>query len=318
MRYKRPLAERQAEMAARVAVEKERQIDQKQLARKGRRERRKQSLRKRQAEMAARVSAERERQKQMRALWNRTAAWQKRELQRVREIVKSATPAAPPAEFKRPSEAQIAAARNQSSYMLRRWDGKRKYVHTQETDEVIQQAYRLMRNYSNHRAVASAAKKLGWPKKIVLARGVTLGLAFVRAPEWSPAEDALIEDFGFLSVEGVQQKLKLAGFRRTPAAVQQRIKRLRVRRTTDGYSMNKLAELLGVARPTVSKWISRGMIQPAPTGVKYSADRERFYFSPAAIREFVLNHPEEVMLERVEKFAFLDIISGGKLCKRFL
>jgi hypothetical protein len=42
---------------------------------------------------------------------------------------------------------------------------------------------------------------------------------------------------------------------------------------------------------------------------------DTWWITIASVRRFILRYPEEVDLARVEKFWFLDVLTGGKVCR---
>jgi hypothetical protein len=191
--------------------------------------------------------------------------------------------------------------------------------HTPETDAVIRNAYDQLRQDRSKTALAAAARQLGWSRYQVVKRGRTLGLTnpLDKAP-WTAREEELLENWADLSAQRIANKLGEAGFRRTAGSVAQKLCRLRLLKTTgDGYSFRQLAAVLGVEDAKVSLWVRRGFLKMPESGFRGS---ERRHLPPSAIRAFLLNHPEEIVLAKIDPawtLQFLDLVSGGRLCGQY-
>jgi hypothetical protein len=194
----------------------------------------------------------------------------------------------------------------------------RKYFHSPETDRLIQEAYRQFRVYGNRRAIPLCCRKLGWPGHVVKKRAVSLGLSRTRdAGPWSERELQILEAGSHLTDQGLVRRLAAAGFQRTEAAVHLKLRRLRIRSNRDWYSANQLAEAFGVDSHKVTRWIKAGALAAARRGTERLAVQggDGFVIEHKDVREFALRFPEEYDLAKVEKFWFLDLITGGRICR---
>ncbi len=193
-----------------------------------------------------------------------------------------------------------------------------KYPSNPRIDEAIREAYRQFRNYNNRTALTALAKRIGWPKHRVNGRGCELGLARAKELYWSEEETAIVAKWGHLTDKAIQTKLQNAGFARTLTAVHLKVKRLRIKKNLDGYSATKLAEAFGVDPKTVTKWINRGMLQAERRGT-HRTDKQNgdtFWITNESVKTFVQRYPDEVDLAKVEKWWFLDLVTGGKISDR--
>jgi hypothetical protein len=143
-------------------------------------------------------------------------------------------------------------------------------------------------------------------------------LCVTRAKEraWCTAEEEILERFGHLTVSGIQRQLARAGYQRSRAAVQLKITRLRIKHNLDGYSACTLAVAFGVDTHKVCTWIRRGLLQADQRRTARAPERGDVWWVPiSSVRKFILRAPEEIDLSRVEKLWFLDIVTGGKICR---
>jgi hypothetical protein len=199
------------------------------------------------------------------------------------------------------------------------WQRRRKYIHTDATDAVIRHAYQQWITYGNRTAIKSASVKLGWPRFAVTSRAMELRLTRTKSKPWTDAEEQMLERWGWLSLPRIAIKLRACGFRRTEAAIHIKLTRLKVRSGIGGWTARSLADLLGIDDHKVSIWIRNGWLTAQRTGIR-AFRNDKFFIERNDLRRFVLNHPEEIVLAKIDPamtLAFLDVISGGKLCEEY-
>ncbi|MBV8572752.1 MAG: hypothetical protein JO319_19185 [Acidobacteriaceae bacterium] len=189
-----------------------------------------------------------------------------------------------------------------------------RYIPTAEIDEKIKRAYSRQRS-GDRNALRAVRGDIGWSKSAVVRRGAELCVTRAKERPWCAAEEDILERFGYLTAAGVQRKLMRAGFQRSRAAVQLKTTRLRIKRNLDGYSACALAMAFGVDAHKVCTWIRRGLLQAERRHTAYSTQRDTWWIPISSVRRFILRAPEEIDLSRVEKFWFLDIVTGGKICR---
>lgn len=192
---------------------------------------------------------------------------------------------------------------------------KARYIPTAEIDEKIRHAYFRQRS-GDRRALAAVRSDIGWSKSAVVRRGAELCVTRAKERPWCRAEEEILERFGHLTATSIQRQLARGGFQRSRAAVQLKVTRLRIKGNLDGYSANSLAAGLGVDTHKVCTWIRRGLLRADRRRTARSAEQGDAWWIPlSSVRKFVLRAPEEIDLSRVEKLWFLDIVTGGKICR---
>jgi hypothetical protein len=192
---------------------------------------------------------------------------------------------------------------------------KARYIPTAEIDDKIRHAY-LRQRSGDRRALTVVRGDLGWSKAAIVRRGAELCVTRAKERPWCAAEEDILERFGHLTATGIQRQLARAGYQRSRAAVQLKATRLRIKRNLDGYSANGLATAFGVDPHKVCAWIRRGLLHAQRRKTIRSPEQGDVWWIPiSSVRKFVLRAPEEIDLSRVEKFWFLDILTGGKICR---
>jgi hypothetical protein len=197
-----------------------------------------------------------------------------------------------------------------------RSQARRKRIKWQPTpaiDEMIRESWRSL----GHGKAASLyiQERTGWPDWAVKRRAVVLGVAKIRRKElpWSSAELAVLDEFAWMCPQRIGDKLRsLCGTQRTPVAIVLKRKRRKLLSNLDGYSPCSLAELLGVDSHRVARWIKTGLLKAESTGIGAPSGERLFIHHKNAYR-FVVAHPEEIDLCRVEKLWFLDLVTQGKI-----
>lgn len=89
--------------------------------------------------------------------------------------------------------------------------------------------------------------------------------------------------------------------------------------TLEYCSPTKVALAMGIDSHKVMGWIRRGWLRAEKKGTlrteRQGGDIHLVHTNE--LRRFLLNHPDEYELGPVEKFWFLDIVSGGRLCEEY-
>ncbi|HLG96669.1 MAG TPA: hypothetical protein VKX49_10205 [Bryobacteraceae bacterium] len=190
---------------------------------------------------------------------------------------------------------------------------RRKYHFTAAVDEEIRRAYHLFLDYNNRRAISACARKLEVPRWAINRRAAVLGLARIKEPEWNAAEVAVLERWGHLTDAVIQRKLKAEGFHCSVNAIHLKMKRMHIKQNLDGYSANALAIACGVDGHKITYWINRRMLKATRSGTARTGSQggDTYWITHHAVREFVLKHPDEIDLRKVEKWWFLDLVTAG-------
>lgn len=197
----------------------------------------------------------------------------------------------------------------------RAWSTRRKYIHTTETDSIIERAYEDLIRNNDRGATTRAARQLGWPRFVLNRRAQDLGLAKTREPRWTPAEELVVERYAYLTPEVIVRHLRKAGYQRTPTGVKLKLKHLRVKRNVDGCCAHSLAQLLGIDPHAVTRWISKGMLRAVPreTARTVAQGGDSLWVSRENVKRFILAYPDEIDLRKVNKYWFLDVLTNGEV-----
>ena len=208
----------------------------------------------------------------------------------------------------------MQSSQKRAAALRETWITRRKYTHTNETDAVVRKAYHFWITYGNRKTIPGAAKKLGWPQYAVTHRARDLGISRTKERPWTAAEEAILEDWSWLSVTRIARRLKDAGFKRGEAAVRKKLDRMQLRNSLDGWYVRELADIMGVPKSKVSTWIKHGMLGAKGTGIS-TGKYEKVFITSKDVRQFILNYPEEVELTRVDKFWLLGVLCPNDLCR---
>ena len=184
---------------------------------------------------------------------------------------------------------------------------------THEQDDLIRWAYST-RSLADRRARVPVVKaKTGRSNEQCYCRALQLGCTYPLNPKrkaWTPTEDEMIEQFAHLSPPAMRKKLKRRGFTRSESAIIKRrqyfgINYREERRDAGIYTADDAAEILGVSGPMVGLFIKRGWLKAQKTG---DASRNAWNITASHLREFVIHHTAHIRIEKVDKYAFVDLL----------
>lgn len=192
-----------------------------------------------------------------------------------------------------------------------------KYTPTEFIDAQLRRVYghRPDNNTTAIPGLAELVRSSGWSKTTLQKRARRLGLTRTRDRAWSDEETAILLRHAWMSEERIQTKLRAAGYKRTTAAILLKLRRLDAKAELDTYTAQGLAVCFGVSAPTVTRWIRLGFL--AAEWRDGATQKERFahwVIHEKAIRQFMLRHPMEFDLRRVDQLWFMSVVSGGKIC----
>ena len=172
--------------------------------------------------------------------------------------------------------------------LLRRPNSRRRFVWTPELDQALVRTYQTARTRIDlSGGLDHIQRQTGFTRVVITSRAGALGLSFVQRRKWEPFELRFIEEnAGTLSASVIARRLKRTHYS-VKAKVAQSGLRLRVR---EGYSRDDIRTLLGVRAARVREWIEKGWL---------ALEQERV--TERSMRQFLVAHPEEYKLNRVDE-----------------
>jgi len=174
----------------------------------------------------------------------------------------------------------------------------------------------LMRQYYDSRPenIDWLVTQIRFPRHILLARAQRLGVAQQRHKgPWTEADLAVLH--AHLARMPLHQLAKRLG--RTIGAIRTKAIRLGITKShSDGYTARQLADLLGWTHTTVGRCIARGWLHASRRHMGYADKRpDAYYISEQAVYQFLIEHPEMIPWQRVEKDWLLDVLTRGAVTK---
>ena len=187
---------------------------------------------------------------------------------------------------------------------------------TPEEDALVRQAYAECNAHEvGPRLVELFPTRPRWSLK---RRASQIGCATIRKKEapWSAEEIALLQEVSWMVPDRIAQKFRERGFHRTVTAIAIRRNRTHTRDHIDGMTASGLAKTLAVDVHAVTKWIEKGWLRAELAGERNDGQQRR-HVPTAAIRAFLLEHPECVELGKLEragsKMWYLEMVTGGQI-----
>ena len=199
---------------------------------------------------------------------------------------------------------------------LTKVEGRRKYVFTDQVDQLIREVYLNHRNAKTRPGIRLLSKKVGMPHWALKKRARELGLVRTKELPWSEAELGTLARYAWMSDERIRLKLKAAGHSRTVTGIHLKLKRMRFKHDGSFYSAYSLAQALGIDPHAVTRWIKGGHLKAKRRG---TARTERqngdiYLIHEKDVRRFILEHPTEIDLRKVDQLWFLDVLTNGFVC----
>lgn len=181
-------------------------------------------------------------------------------------------------------------------------------IFTSAMDKKIIKVYKTKK--AKDGSVGKLLKELNISQRALKKRVLELGLEeyTINQKVWSREELEVLKQLSYLSAEQIQQKLKRRGFNRTVVSISnakaKKIKKIPLA-NADFYSIQDIADGLGVTYGTVYSWVKQGLIKTKRTNSKHADD---YYCSEEEIRDFIKNHGIILNLSKVMKEWFLSVI----------
>jgi len=205
-------------------------------------------------------------------------------------------------------EAALCVARDRTKAQSRR-----KYVFTDQIDKLIREIYLHQRDAKTRPGIRLLAKKVGMPHWALKRRARELGLARTKELPWSEPELAILSRYAWMSDERIRLKLKAVGYSRTVTGIHLKLKRMRFKHDGSFYSAYRLAQALGIDPHAVTRWIKSGHLKAKFRGTARGPQQhgDSYLIQEKDVRRFILEHPTDIDLRKVDQLWFLDLITNG-------
>ena len=186
-----------------------------------------------------------------------------------------------------------------------------KFPPSDTVDAAIRRAYQS----GKRGAVKELANRLGREYGWIKHRACELGLRKMtrRGPNWSAAEDALLESLEGKAVSVIYRTFRRAGFNRTQAGIQSHLYELGLSTNDpDTLTASGVAQVLGVDMHAVLRWIRTGALTAKRYHQTHQDTEPRAWrIKRGALRNFIRDHPTEVDLRKVNQLLFLELMLGA-------
>jgi hypothetical protein len=190
---------------------------------------------------------------------------------------------------------------------------RRKYVFADQIDQLIREVYIGHRDARTRPGIRVLAKRVGIPHWALKKRARELGLARTKELPWTDLELAILSRHAWMSDERIRLKLKAAGYSRTVTGIHLKLRRMRFKHDGSFYSARGLAQALGVDSHVVTWWIKSGHLKAKRRGTARTElqNGDIYLIHQKDARRFILEHPTDIDLRKVDQLWFLDLITNG-------
>jgi hypothetical protein len=189
--------------------------------------------------------------------------------------------------------------------------GRRKYIFTDQIDQLIREIYLSHPATRKQRGIHMLAKKVGMPHWALRKRACTLGLARTKEQPWSEPELTILERYAWMSDERIRLKLKAAGYLRSATGIHLKLRRMKFKHDPSFYSATSLAQAFGIDSHAVTRWIKCGHLKAKLRGTKRTERQggDIYLIREKDVRRFILEHPTEIDLRKTDGLWLLDVIT---------
>jgi hypothetical protein len=170
-----------------------------------------------------------------------------------------------------------------------------------------------IRMQDHGQGIHQLACQIGISHWAIKKRARELGLARTKETPWSEPELAILARHAWMNDERIRLKLKTAGYAQTATAIHLKLKRMRFKSDPGFYSAKGLADALGIDSHVVARWIKAGHLRAQLRGTKRTEQQggDSYLIKEKDVRRFILEHPTEIDLRKVDQLWFLDLITNG-------
>ena len=147
-------------------------------------------------------------------------------------------------------------------------------------------------------------------------RARELGLTRTKELPWSERELEILARYAWMSDERIRLKLKAAGYVRAVIGIHLKLKRMKFKHDGSFYSASGLAQALGIDSHAVTRWIKSGHLKAKFRGTARTEQQngDIYLIHEKDVRRFILEHPTDIDLRRVDQLWFLDVLTNGFVC----
>jgi len=156
------------------------------------------------------------------------------------------------------------------------------------------------------------AKKVGIPHGALKKRARPGSGPHQELP-WSEPELTILERYAWMSDDRIRLKLKAAGYSRSATGIHLKLRRMQFKHDPSFYSANGLAQALGIDSHAVSRWIRSGHLKAKFRGTARVKQQngDIYLIHEKDVRRFIVEHPTNIDLRKVDQLWFLDLITNG-------
>ncbi len=189
---------------------------------------------------------------------------------------------------------------------------RKKYFPTPEEIEIVKDLYD-----GTATAISTIMRRTGrkYPRCYIKRLARNLGLARPKEKDWSPEEERyLFDHYPEMGLKALRIRLaQNFGVVRSHTGISIKIKRMGIL-SSDGedFTLCRLCDFFGCDHHKIHGWMDRGWIHGRRRGTlrKENQGGDMWRFTPDDVRAFIIAHPEEIDLRRVDPVSFVRLVAG--------
>lgn len=185
------------------------------------------------------------------------------------------------------------------------------------TPEIHARIEKIYKRDTGNGQVRALARSLGYPRWKITRYAIKQGWTAKskKEPPWSEDELEILQKYAYLGAEGLQKKLKKAGYKRTAAGIVLKRKRMEFSKYLDGYSARGLARYLGVDDHFITRAIDAGRLKAKQRKTKRTKQQggDMYYIPEKSARQYIMEYLNEIDIRKVDKHWFVGVLTGWKI-----
>lgn len=154
-----------------------------------------------------------------------------------------------------------------------------------------------------------------YPRWYIRRIACDMGLTRAKPVVWSEAEIEYLHRAhpkqGYVALRNGLMRIN-GGISRSRTAIRLKTKCIGINKRSGGFTLRMVENLLGADHHKIGRWMRMNLLTAKRKGTERTAAQggDMWHFEADALRDFVINNPDQIDIRRVEKHSFIDLLAG--------